>query len=188
MSQNEQEIGIKEIGIKRYDGCVELRIGNSVFRLTLDQRGLPEFPESVKESLPPYIPEMVEKLLQKEGRLLIVQHEPWCSEMNETGRCDCDPIIGEPFEDEAEQLTCSGCEESSTGEFRIHPNLVEDICGNRWLVRRSLKEDMLYWALEEDNFSTILCHKCLERIMTENGREFSDMFPDEDEYSDETLH
>lgn len=185
MSENE-----RKIGIKLHDKYVGLTLGNSVFQLNLDQNGLPHFPESLKQSLPPYMPEMVKKMMKlgEKGQMLAVHHEPWCSEVSETGRCDCDPIVGEPFEGDMDQLTCSECGEFSRGEFHIHPYLVEDTCGYHWLIRRSMNEDMLYWAFEEDNFSTIFCHKCLEKLMTENGREFSDLFPDfEDDSSSSTL-
>lgn len=144
MSENEQTIRMRFV-----DGCLQLTVGNSVFQLNLDQNGLPHFPESLKESLPPYIPKMVDKMMklgEYQGYMLTVDHEQWCSEVRETGRCDCDPIVSEPFESDTGQLTCSECGEFSRSEFHIHPSLVEDICGDRWLIRRSVNEGMLYWA------------------------------------------
>jgi hypothetical protein len=72
-----------EINIR--DEWVELKLDGSVFKLGLDDRGLPLFPESVKKELPPYMPEMVEKIVNKmrhgpsKGRFYQnIDHKLWC--------------------------------------------------------------------------------------------------------------
>ena len=51
----------KHVGIMFKDGGVELTVEESVFKLALDERGLPLFPESVKQQLPPWMPKEVEE-------------------------------------------------------------------------------------------------------------------------------
>jgi hypothetical protein len=47
------------------DGWVELTLGESVYKLDLDVNRLPEFPQSVTQELPPYLPSMVEEMLRE---------------------------------------------------------------------------------------------------------------------------
>jgi len=77
---------------------VELMLGGSIFKLDLDNRGLPLFPESVKEKLPPYIPQLVELKMRmmrtrgvdEDGNYL--WHAIWCDEIRSLGTCNCNPV------------------------------------------------------------------------------------------------
>jgi hypothetical protein len=186
MSENQ-----RKIAINLYDEYIELTIGNSVFRLSLDERGLPQFPESVKESLPPYIPELVERLLRlgeyDESHIHIVDHKTWCPEVRRTGKCNCNPVISATLRDNTGPLTCNACGEFSIGEIRT--SVTEDTCGKRWLLHRTETGDMLYWTFPEDESGQILCHNCLKRIMAEVGVEVPDnIFDVEDDSSSGSLH
>src|SRR5262245_61911033 len=112
---------------------VEFNYGGSVFKLDLDECGLPKFPEAVREKLPLYVPEMVEKLVKYRKNhthaYLRVLHESWCAETAELGMCNCSPVINDPTETHGwatgdGKLTCSMCFECSIGEIRCQ--IVED--------------------------------------------------------------
>src|SRR5262245_30195488 len=119
------------------DGCVELEIDGSVFKLGLDKDGLPQFLESLKEKLPPYVPKMVEENINNPNKgsvYVAVSHEPWCPEMNGTGRCNCNPdLLNLEIREYSGigdgKLTCKMCDESSKGEkilYDICDDVVED--------------------------------------------------------------
>jgi hypothetical protein len=55
------------VDIKFVEEGVEITLEESRFRLDLDERGSPKFPESLKEKLPPYMPEMVERWIKGRG-------------------------------------------------------------------------------------------------------------------------
>jgi hypothetical protein len=97
--------------IKVRDDYLEFNYGGSVFKIDLDERGLPQFPESVREKLPPYITEMVEKMIEHgdhDGPCYIdVCHKPWCAELKGIGGCNCDPIIGEPVKGAGNTIACA---------------------------------------------------------------------------------
>jgi hypothetical protein len=181
--------------IEIYHDCIELTFGESVFTLDRDEFGLPVFPESVKEKLPPYLPESVtqvtRKLLRQSGDQNVgqsiyqtIDHELWCAETTGHGRCNCNPVLNEPTTEKRSwtsgdgKLTCSMCDESSTGYIRC--DLVEDTIGLRWERLWTEGGDRFYWILEKDESKTILCEDCLRRIMAELGVEFPDVL----EYDD----
>lgn len=113
-----------ELDIKFVDEeCVEITLEESVFRLAIDEHGLPKFPESLKEKLPPYLPEMVERWIKGERHnpnqglpYMAVSHRPWCREIRGTGRCNCNPDISDLKIREYTgisdgKLTCKKCKE-----------------------------------------------------------------------------
>src|SRR5262245_15462456 len=50
---------IQQLGITIGDEYVELKFGESLFKLALNRHGYPDFPESVTKELPPEIPGIV---------------------------------------------------------------------------------------------------------------------------------
>ena len=155
------------------DGCVEITFGESVFRLAIDEHGSPQFPESLKEKLPPYMPEMVERWIMSKRHnpnqgfpYMAVSHEPWCPEMRGTGRCNCNPDINDLEIGECSgigngKLTCEECGESSTGEIILH-NVVEDDTGC-WDRFRIEGGDMFYWlvGVVGTEIRLLICHLCM---------------------------
>lgn len=165
------------------DDCVEITIDELVFRLDLDERGLPKFPDSLKETLPPYLPEMIEQQIKSErdnpnqASITAVTHDVWCPEMKGTGRCNCNPDIFDLEENggiSSGKLTCKVCDESSTGEV-IRFDLVEDDsgCWERLWIEGG---DMFYWVVGEagTEITLLICHLC----MIELGIKFPNVFKD----------
>src|SRR5262245_13627785 len=91
---------INQIGITIRDKHVELDLAKFIYVLDLDDVGLPLFPESVKKELPPYMPEIVEKMVRtmksNQPRYLHiyidVEHEIWCAQVTGTGMCNCNAV------------------------------------------------------------------------------------------------
>src|SRR5262245_32253214 len=154
------------------DEFVEITLCDSAFRLDLDERGSPNLPESLKETLPPYVPAMVEQWIKNkrqnpnQGPIYIaVCHGSWCPEKRETGKCKCKPDLRylettEYRQISAEKLTCKMCEESSIG--KIHFDVVHDDSGSRerfWIEGG----DMFYWlvAVSGFDFRLLICHLCM---------------------------
>jgi hypothetical protein len=154
------------------DGCIEITLGESVFRLDLDEDGLPEFPELLKEKLPPYMPEMVERWIKSKRHnpnqglpYLAVSHRPWCREIRGTGRCNCNPGMSDLKITEYSgisdgKLTCKRCKEFSTGEILC--DVVEDDTGTgyRFWVEGG---DMFYWLVAKagTELRLLICHLCM---------------------------
>jgi hypothetical protein len=124
---------IDQIGISIGDEYVELKYGEWVFKLGLDQNGYPDFPESVKKELPLNIPQTVISAMatmradgRKQAQIDVdILHEYWCAELMGTGTCSCDPVFWDSNDTEVDiqtttcgygKLTCRVCGESSTGE------------------------------------------------------------------------
>jgi hypothetical protein len=59
------------------DGWIELTWGDSVYKLDLDERGLPKFPQSLEEELPRYVPGIVEQMLGQ-MKILHTNHAGIC--------------------------------------------------------------------------------------------------------------
>jgi hypothetical protein len=153
--------------------CVEISLEESVFRLAIDEHGLPEFPESLKEKLPPYLPEMVERWIKSKRHnpnqglpYMAVSHELRCPEMKGTGRCNCNPVICDLEIREysgigAGKLTCKVCDESSIGEVILY-DLVEDDtgCWERFWIEGG---DMFYWlvGIAGTEIRLLICHLCM---------------------------
>jgi len=155
------------------DGYVEIILEESRFRLAIDEHGLPKFPELLKEKLPPYLPEMVERWIkverhnpQESPTRLAVSHRPWCREIRETGRCNCNPTIIDLKIREYTgvgdgKLTCRICEESSIGE-EILGDVVENDTGvgYRFWIEGG---DMFYWlmGIRGTDIRLLICHLCM---------------------------
>jgi hypothetical protein len=110
-----------KVAITIQDRSVELRFRESVFNLSLDKRGMPQFPESVKQQLPTYMPQVVRlklRMFRIEGVRNgdHIEHAGWCAESRGIGTCDCYPglQVGGGFPD---TLTCGLCNASSTGDY-----------------------------------------------------------------------
>lgn len=161
------------------DDCVEVTIGELVFRLDLDERGLPKFPDSLRETLPPYLPEMIGQQIQSkrqnpnQGTTYGVSHDPWCPENRGTGRCNCNPDI---FDLEIREysgigdgkLSCKMCEVSSTGEVILSDVVEHDSgCWERLWIEGG---DLFYWVvgIAGSEITLLICHLC----MIELGIEF----------------
>ena len=153
--------------------CIEITLEESVFRLAIDEHGLPEFPESLKEKLPPYMPAMVERWIKGERdnphqnpTHMAVSHDPWCPEMRGTERCNCNPDIFdlEIREDNGislGKLTCKVCEEFSTGEMILYDVVEDDSgCWDRFWIQGG---DMFYWlmGIAGTEIRLLICHLCM---------------------------
>ena len=178
------------------DGCVEITFGESVFKLPLNERGLPTFPESLKEKLPPYAPKMIERRIESKRRnpnqgpdYMAVSHDPWCPEMKMTGSSNCDPDIydlevGENSGMGDGKLTCKGCGDSSTGEI-IRCDFIEDNtgCWDRFWIEGG---DMFYWltSIKGTDIKLLICHLC----MIELGIKFPNGIEDNEDSRHHKLH
>src|SRR5215510_15776951 len=111
------------VGITIEDECVKLCPGGFFeFKYDLDDRGLLEFPESVKQHLPSYMPEMVEEMVRKMRSEyafyaclhLVVEHKDNCTkcltEYTRISICTCNPVLREQtipvYKTECVTLTC----------------------------------------------------------------------------------
>jgi hypothetical protein len=166
-------MSVEKVSFKIENDCVELNVDGSAFNLSLDERGVPQFPESVKQQLPPYMPEMVEKLIKSKRQspnqgpaYMALWHEPWCPELRGTGKCNCnydlcDLEIGDYSGISEGKLTCKMCNESSTGE-KIRYEIVEDEngCWERFWIQGG---DMFYWLvnLAGTERPLLICHLCM---------------------------
>src|SRR5262245_29947398 len=114
-----------QLGISIWDLWVELQLdGSSVFRVLLDEHGLPLFSESVKKELPPYMAEVVDDVMPMIKNddpcytdiHLNVEHEGWCAQVTGMGVCDCNPVLHDyKCGKHVEIWTCALYGESSIG-------------------------------------------------------------------------
>lgn len=158
------------------DGYVEITFRESVFTLPLNERGLPTFPESLKEKLPPYAPEMVEQRIKSKRQnpnqgpiFMAVGHERWCPELRGTGRCNCNPVINDLEIGGCSgmgngKLTCEECGESSTGEMILY-NVVEDDTGC-WDCFWIEGGDRFYrlMGVVGTKIRMLICHLCMIKL------------------------
>src|SRR5262249_36910883 len=116
---------IDQVGIKIRDKHVELDLAKFIYVLDLDDDGLPLFPESVKKELPPYMPDMVQKMVrtmksnhpQYRYIYLDMEHEIWCAQVTGISMCNCNAVLRDwKGKDSFQTLTCAVCDESTTGE------------------------------------------------------------------------
>jgi hypothetical protein len=171
------------IGIVVRDGYIELSVDGSVFKLSLDERGVPQFPESVKKELPPYMPKEVEKIIggmrncrQNETYNLDIVHKFWCEELAGIGICTCDPVLchskvlglGQCGAESWGTFTCVVCHESSNGRTGSdHVTYNGDQLFGKYSVIKDNEEDndyRFYWAFSD---TTLICEECLRNIMAE---------------------
>jgi hypothetical protein len=166
--------------------CLELNVDGSVFKLSLDERGVPQFPESVKQQLPPYMLKAVERVIcerrihgQNEAWSLGIVHEFWCEELAGIGMCNCDPVLcpsellglGQWYEGSWGRLTCVVCHESSNGRMgsdRVMNN-GDQLFVKHWVWEDGLKVGRCFWAFSN---TTLICEECLRNIMAETGIDF----------------
>src|SRR5262249_33557771 len=184
----------KHVEIMFKDRCVELTVDESVFKLALDDRGLPLFPESVKQQLPPWMPKEVEETIsrmrnvrQNETHNLDVVHQYWCDELAGIGMCDCDPVLchydirglTEWYEGSWGTLTCVVCHESSngrTGLDRVWYN-GDRLFEKHWVYKDNEQDNdpRVYWAFSSE---TLICEDCLRNIMSETRIRFPHVIDD----------
>ena len=123
-----------KVEIRVEDRRVELNLDDgSVFKLSLDERGFPQFPESVRDELPGSTPGIIQATLlkmKKDGRnqaqiYVDVLHVYDCATLAKDGTCDCRPVFRDSSHPQQEAdfeqigygtLTCIVCRESSVGE------------------------------------------------------------------------
>src|SRR5262245_63573691 len=83
------------------DGSIVLEIDAFEGKIGLDEHGLPLFTKSVKQQLPPYMPELLEKMTRKmrsdDASLawvyLDVEHDDGCDQFTDIEICDCNAVI-----------------------------------------------------------------------------------------------
>jgi hypothetical protein len=186
---------VDQLGITIGEKSVELQLGESVFKLGLDEYGFPDFPESVKNELPPYVPEMVEKMMCKMRShgpnqaeiYLDVGHKVWCAELTGIGMCNCNPFLRDAeireysgtWQDR--KLTCVLCDESSTGE--IHGRVLQDDGDELWERFWTNGGDRFYWIFSGDESRLLICEDCLSNFMAKYGVKFPNII-DEDSSTD----
>jgi hypothetical protein len=166
------------LGIEFFeDGCVDIIFNKYKFTLHLDERGWPAFSEALKETLPSYVPEMVEILMKSQGPVtIVVDHKPGCPEEEGTGKCNCDPHIPEESKYIGMmgdgKLTCQRCDKSSIGTG-LYYWLVEDDSSD-WERFSTGVDDTFYWVVAIPGaVRLMICHRC----MNELGIEFPNAIP-----------
>jgi len=182
---------VDQLGITIGEKSVELKLGESVFKLGLDEHGFPQFPESAKKELPPYVPEMVEKMMSKMRShspnqaeiYLDVGHKVWCAELTGIGMCNCNPFLRDAEIREYSgtcgdgKLTCVLCDESSTGEIRC--DVLQDDGGELWERFWTNGGDRFYWIFSGDNSRPLICEDCLSNFMANYGVKFPNIIDDD---------
>jgi hypothetical protein len=162
-----------KLEISMEKNCIEVMLDQTVLRLNLDERGLPEFPSSIKDKLPLNITAMVEETINMlyDPKLADINVD---SVLNPPPRIICSWTMGDG------KLTCSICDESSTGYIRCQ--LVQEPYSGRWQQLWTEGSDRFYWIMEKNEPKTIACEDCLieyaEQIYT---------FPDDFEEDDSSL-
>jgi hypothetical protein len=152
--------------------CVDITFSET-FRLDLDERGGPTFPQVLKEKLPPYVPETVEQRIRTKRQnpnqgpiYTAVRHDPWCPETSGLGRCNCNPDV--PYLEikkySGEKPTCNVCGESSTREIR-RSDVIENGTGRRdrfWIEGG----DMFYClvAVTGTECELLICDPCMTNL------------------------
>jgi hypothetical protein len=182
---------IQQIGISIGDEYVELKYGESVFKLGLKKNGYPVFPESVKKELPPEISGIVAgrvSRMRKDGRTqeqinLDIMHDYGCDELAGIGKCACDPVLSlvEPDEPKVGRwgeegwgvLTCVVCRKShigDTGSYRVTYNY-DKLFEKHWVIKDNEEDNdhRFYWAFSN---KTLICEDCLRDIMSETRIRF----------------
>lgn len=143
---------------------------SETYRLKLDKRGWLMLPQSLKEKLPPYVPETVDQRIKSKRQnpnqgpiYTAVRHDRWCPETSGKGRCNCNPDI--PYLEikkySGEKLTCNVCGESSTRKIK-RANGVEDGRGGQdrfWIE----DGDMFYCLLAVigTELQLLICELCM---------------------------
>jgi len=177
------------------DKRVEITV-NSKFTIDLDEHGLPKFPESLKEELPPYVPEMVELVIESyrhnlnQGPIdMVVCHKPGCPEARVSAIliswCNPDLVDTRKYSGISDgTLTCKRCNESSIGEI-LRYNVIEDDsgCWERFWIEGG---DMFYWvvAMPGTELRSLFCHFCMIKL----GIKFPNLIEDEDDSRNHQLH
>src|SRR5215467_4159409 len=90
-----------QVWITIEDECVELHLDEFEGTIALDECGLPLFTKSLKQQLPPYMPELLEKMTRKmrsDGASLAVvaidvEHEDSCDQFTDIEICNCNAAI-----------------------------------------------------------------------------------------------
>jgi len=169
---------LTNVGITIEDECVKLSLaGGLEFKYDLDDRGLLEFPESVKQHLPSYMPEMVEEMVRKmrseyafyAGLDLVVEHKDNCTkcltEYTRISICTCNPVLREQkipiYKRECVTLTCGECGESSTGNVE---RITNPAISGTWLLEvwKDGRPIKVFWDHAEGK---LMCGDCNSRIM-----------------------
>jgi hypothetical protein len=174
------------------DGSLEITIRESVFKLPLNERELPTFPES----LHPYAPTLPEQRIKTSRQnpnqgpvYMLVDYKMWCPELEGKGKCNCNPQIpglelGENTGMGHEKLTCKECGQFSTGKVILHDVVEKDFdCWDRFWIEGG---DMFYWLVgivwTADRL--LICHHC----MIDLGIKFPNGMEDNEDSRDHKLH
>jgi hypothetical protein len=177
-------MSVEKVSIKIEDDCVELNVDGSVFKLSLDERGVPQFPESVKQQLPPYMPKEVEEIISRMSKNTVenldVVHQYWCQELAGIGMCKCDPVLcpsdlrglwasGEGSWGTYICVVCHASSSGRTGSVYVRYNL-DSLFQKHWVYKDNQEDDnRIYWAFSNE---TLICEDCLGNIMAEEGIDF----------------
>jgi len=158
-----------QIQIKPKDDGFEITINDLVFTVSRHDCGLQQLPEEVRQKLPHYFPEMLEKLINAwdgdERHHIAIMHRQWCSELKGTGMCNCDAIIDEPLTGDVEKIACHVCGTFSSGPAKMNRYKLESDSYLR--LYRPEYSEMVYWGLKEEEGGKILCNDCFSRAFNE---------------------
>ena len=164
------------------DGCVEFGLDEFVFRINLDQRGLPLLAKSLKQQLSPYMSEWLEKMMRKMRSddacyayvCLDVEHEDSCHKFTESEICNCNAVVRDLIDEyvirgwEYGKLTCAVCNTSSSGKLSscsIAPGVDAAEAGERAWIEG---EDRDYWRFIWDG--RLMCDDCAEKLYSKSER------------------
>jgi len=180
----------QQLGISIGEEYVELKYGESVFKLGLKRNGYADFPESVTKELPPEIPFIVAGRIpnmrknginQTQIELEIV-HDFWCDELAGVGVCRCDPVLRNPDEPKLTQwweagwgvLTCVVCHKSYNGDISSY-HVRYDWAPLFKRHRITDNHNKVYWEFWR---KTLICEDCLRNIMSETHIRFPHVIDD----------
>jgi hypothetical protein len=152
MSANEQ----LKPGVRINDEFVELKLadGQSMFLFAIDERGLPYFPERVKEKVPVYVTELAQ---------MTVHHKLWCDVFAGLGMCNCaDPRaeIRRWTEGKGGKLFCDMDCGAFTEKIGWQANIFKAYA--RFWTNDG---ESLYWVVGPYPTASILCGDCLRDII-----------------------
>ena len=161
------------------DGYAEVYLQEFWFEINFDERGLPLFTKSVRQQLPTYMTEWLEKMIRKMRSdkahtaqvSLYVEHEDSCNKFTQVETCNCNAVVRDHRIEEyyfrgsrVGRLTCAVCDASSTGEIRLDSI---DETGARYWIEGNPRS---YWRFDWPQ--KLICDDCVNKhIANTNARD-----------------
>ena len=162
-----------QVDIMMVGGCIELfELDGFEGKIGLDERGLPLFTKSMKQQLPPYMPELLEKMTPKmrsDGAsfadvAIDVEHEDSCDQFTDVEICNCNAVIRDQKIQmygtiESETMTCTVCNESFTGQ----PGGTSSSEYAIELPLRKHGQVRSFWCFDHYYSGRLICEDCLDK-------------------------